>query len=96
MRVYDTPTWKRLRRRQLSREPACRLCAQMGRMTAGTIVDHIRPHKGDPVLAYDERNLQVLCKQCHDTAKQKLDKTGQLIGSCADGMPLDPNHPWKI
>ena len=31
-----------------------------------TVVDHIRPHRGDPVLFWDEKNWQSLCKSCHD------------------------------
>ena len=27
---------------------------------------HIRPHRGDPVLFWDEKNWQSLCKPCHD------------------------------
>ena len=30
------------------------------------VVDHIRPHRGDPILFWDESNWQSLCKACHD------------------------------
>jgi predicted kinase len=35
-------------------------------ITAGEVVDHIIPHKGDYELFWDEGNWQTLCKRCHD------------------------------
>ena len=52
-RIYDTPQWRKLRAAQLKREPACRLCRQVRRTTKATVVDHIRPHRGDLALAFD-------------------------------------------
>lgn len=60
-----------------------------------TVVDHIVPHRGDPVLFWDERNWQPLCKRCHDAAKQSEEKTGVVRGCDASGEPLDPSHPWS-
>jgi 5-methylcytosine-specific restriction endonuclease McrA len=40
------------------------------------VVDHIKPHKGNLVLFWDEGNLQALCKRCHDGAKQAMDNRG--------------------
>lgn len=31
-----------------------------------TIVDHIKPHKGDWDLFWDQGNWQSMCKPCHD------------------------------
>jgi 5-methylcytosine-specific restriction endonuclease McrA len=30
------------------------------------VTDHIRPHKGNEELFYDQTNWQPLCKSCHD------------------------------
>jgi 5-methylcytosine-specific restriction protein A len=30
------------------------------------VVDHIKPHKGDMTLFWDENNWQSLCKMHHD------------------------------
>jgi 5-methylcytosine-specific restriction protein A len=30
-----------------------------------TVVDHIKPHQGDPELFWDSENLQALCAPCH-------------------------------
>lgn len=40
---------------------------------ADAVVDHIRPHRGDPVLFWDENNWQALCKFCHDSRKQRVE-----------------------
>lgn len=71
------------------------MCEQVGRITPATVVDHIKPHKGDPELFWDTGNWQPLCKTCHDGAKQKQEATGHLIGGDERGMPLDPNHHWN-
>ena len=36
-----------------------------GRAVPATDVDHIRPHKGNEDLMWDEENLQALCHACH-------------------------------
>jgi 5-methylcytosine-specific restriction enzyme A len=54
--------------------PGCgRVEADPGRLVA----DHIRPHDGDPVLFWNEANLQCLCKACHDGPKQAQDRKGR-------------------
>jgi len=43
------------------------LCQQQARSTPATLTDHVIPHRGDPLLFWDERfNWQALCKDCHD------------------------------
>ena len=37
----------------------------------GTVVDHIKSHRGNASLMYDADNLQTLCKRHHDSDKQK-------------------------
>jgi 5-methylcytosine-specific restriction endonuclease McrA len=90
-----TRKWRSARRNFLTQNPLCSLCEQLGRATPATVVDHITPHGGDEVLFWDEANWQSLCKHCHDSVKQKLEKSGVLIGSSVDGKPLDPNHHWN-
>ncbi len=71
---YLLPIWKDdLRPGQLVREPFCRECAKRGIRTPATVVDHIRPHRGDWALFIDPANHQSLCKSCHDrkTAREQ-------------------------
>lgn len=62
---------------------------------AATVVDHIVPHGGDLKLFWDVKNWQPLCKKCHDSMKQRLEKSGSLTGCDVNGMPLDNNHWWS-
>lgn len=58
--------WRKVRARYLNKHPLCVRCMTNGRYTMATVVDHIQPHRGDPVLMWDEDNFQALCKPCHD------------------------------
>ena len=94
-RLYDLRRWRRRSKQFLQENPLCRMCQEIGRTTLATVVDHIKPHGGDPELFWGEVNWQGLCKPCHDGAKAALDRTGRLRGCDALGRPLDPNHPWN-
>lgn len=73
-RWYALPIWKTLREEQLLREPFCRECARQGVRTYATVVDHIRPHRGDWSVFTDRTNFQSLCKYHHDqkTMREQL------------------------
>jgi 5-methylcytosine-specific restriction protein A len=64
-RGYDRQ-WQKERAAHLAANPLCVHCLARGRTTAASIVDHIIPHRGDPVLFRDPANRQSLCKTCHD------------------------------
>lgn len=70
------------------------MCAKFGQVRAATVVDHIKPHRGDEDLFHDPANLQSLCKPCHDGAKQQLERSGVVRGCDLSGVPLDANHHW--
>lgn len=74
---YKTARWRQLRLRVFERDlftcqwPGC------GRVTgepSQLVCDHVRPHRGDEALFWDEGNLQTLCKPCHDSAKQREER----------------------
>jgi len=92
--LYGVKRWYRLRHYQLLRQPLCVFCKKLGRIQAATVVDHIKPHRGDEQLFFDECNLQSLCKPCHDGAKQQLEKSGKLRGCDVFGLPFDTQHHW--
>lgn len=85
------------------------MCSAPDRGIPAVIVDHKVPPRlkdakssGDPQkiktawkLFWNPDNWQPLCKFCHDSTKQRLEKTGRMVGCTADGMPLDPNHHWN-
>jgi 5-methylcytosine-specific restriction enzyme A len=46
--------------------PVMSACADEGRVTVAEAVDHVRPHRGDAGLFWDETgNWQSLCAACH-------------------------------
>lgn len=93
--LYNTKQWHKLRAIQLRDNPLCDMCQEQGRVVAATVVDHIKPHKGDKALFFDGNNLQSLCKTHHDSAKQKAERNGVAdIGCDASGQPIDAGHHW--
>src|SRR5262245_30017642 len=84
---YKTKQWQATRRAQLTREPLCAMCLRMDILTSATVVDHIRPHKGDPYLFWDLANLQSLCKPCHDRHKQGIEHGRKRTANGDDGWP---------
>ena len=78
----------------LQQHPLCAMCEKDGKIVVATIVDHIVPHKGDPVLFNDVRNWQSLCKQHHDQHKQRIDVHGYSTEvDVSTGLYKDPRHP---
>lgn len=72
-KLYKTNHWQQLRQQVLMKQPLCVKCLKVKRITPATVVDHIKPHKGDETLFYDINNLQPLCKSCHDRKTAKED-----------------------
>jgi len=93
--LYGSRLWQALRKQQLALQPLCVMCEALGVVKASEVVDHIKPHRGDKTLFFNVNNLQSLCKQCHDSHKQRLEKTGKIIGGDINGNPIDPNHHWN-
>lgn len=93
---YNTARWKRLRAAQLAAHPLCAFCVQLGYTELAEVVDHKRPHRGDPALFFDADNLQSLSKRCHDRHKQAQEHNadGLVRGTGLTGAPIDPAHPW--
>lgn len=58
--------WSKARKAYLSEHPLCAECLRRGKYTEATVVDHIKPHRGNQELFWDKSNWQSLCKPCHD------------------------------
>lgn len=72
---YHTARWQRLRWSVLVRDLfTCRMCRDLVADTSQLVADHIERHRGDPDLFWDDRNLQCLCKHCHDSHKQRAER----------------------
>ncbi|MDU4255568.1 HNH endonuclease signature motif containing protein [Pseudomonas sp.] len=79
----------------LHANPLCAECMKLGRRRPATVVDHIVPHRGDSVLFWRRSNWQPLCKPCHDSYKQRVEKSGEP-GCDAAGVPRNPGHHWNL
>lgn len=63
---YSSARWQGLRRRVLAEQPFCPDCEAAGEpVTDTTDVDHTIPHRGNPKLFWDRKNLRALCHRCH-------------------------------
>lgn len=78
---YKTARWQRLRLEILVRDGY--LCQATGVLLIGKapapdspVVDHRRPHRGDPMLFWDPANLWSVSKAWHDREKQREERAG--------------------
>lgn len=86
--LYRRQRWRKLRLRQLQAQPLCAFCLERGTYTQASVADHKIAHRGNETLFWDEENLQSLCKPCHDSEKQRDERsTKARIGH--DGWPVD-------
>ena len=86
--------WKAASKAFLKRNPLCCFHQARGELAMATLVDHKTPHRGDRGLFWSQDNWAPLCKPCHDSVKQRIEKSGRVTGCDVDGIPLDPAHPW--
>lgn len=63
--------WQKAREGYLAKHPLCVYCQREGLVTVATVVDHIRPHRGDMALFWDPTNWQSLCSTHHSSQKQR-------------------------
>ena len=67
--------WRKARLEYLTMHPHCRECAKHGLTRLATVVDHVIPHRGDKRLFWHRANWQPLCQPCHDSTKQRLERS---------------------
>ena len=67
-RGYDK-SWSKYRFRFLHHNPLCYCCGEKA-----AVIDHIRAHKGNQELFWNQHNYMPLCKRCHDTITGKFDR----------------------
>lgn len=87
--------WQSYRKGFLLENPLCVMCQAKEIVKEATVVDHIKKHEGDQELFWNPDNHQAVCKHCHDSVKQRLEKSGSVIGCDKNGVPIDANHHWN-
>ena len=74
--LYWSRPWRRARLAYLAAHPLCVACTAAGRVTAAEEVDHITP-VANGGAAWDEANLQSLCKSCHSAKTMRESVSGR-------------------
>jgi 5-methylcytosine-specific restriction endonuclease McrA len=101
---YYSKRWRFVRSLVLRRDRY--RCVKCGIDVSGSgqaRVDHIKPLKTHPHLAFDMANLRSLCPACDNQSHsekghgkgsqhQRIERTK---GFDRNGEPLDPNHHWR-
>ena len=82
-KIIRSKRWEALRWEALKRDRfQCRQCSSVGRLE----VDHIKPVRTHPELAFDLDNLQSLCPSCH-TRKTRIE--------CGHPPPSPERLAWR-
>lgn len=68
-----TAEWQKARAEFLQYNPCCAMCG-----APAQVVDHIQPHRGDPVLFWVRANWQALCTPCHNRHKQRQERQANV------------------
>ena len=80
--------WRYARAAYLAEHPLCVMCYARGYVVPASVVDHIKPHRGDQSLFWDSANWQALCKPCHDSDKRREENGKARIRYDANGTPV--------
>ena len=94
--------WRTAREVFLSSHKLCVICAKSDKRVTATVVDHIKPHKGNDKLFWSRRNWQALCASCHNRKTASQDggfgnkvKSKTVTAACDEsGYPTDSGHHW--
>ncbi|MGV1856186.1 HNH endonuclease signature motif containing protein [Rhizobium rhizogenes] len=68
-RLYQTPEWRRLRRKKILAQPLCEVCLETETIEPATVVHHCERHNGDAAIFYDWDQLISLCRHHHEEAR---------------------------
>ena len=102
---YGSWRWKRLSRKVRTERDRCE--GDCRGYYASKYADHVIEVSDDTSDAnfFNEANIAPLCARCHGRktkreaarrAGMRPPKFGPVIRGCdADGMPIDPDHPWR-
>lgn len=63
----------------LSATYTCARCGKLEGDTSKLVADHIKAHRGNADLFWDEANLQCICSVCHSSLKQ-AEEQSDVVG----------------
>ena len=88
-----TNKWEQARMAYLRVHPLCVLCMAKGKTHVAQVVDHVVPHRGNMDRFWDSTNWQSLCRSCHNSTKQRDEKSPDR-GCDERGIPFAMSHHW--
>jgi 5-methylcytosine-specific restriction enzyme A len=62
--LLNSKAWRKASKAFLAMNPMCAECENKGKDTLAVQTDHVKPHRGDPEIFWDESNWQPLCASC--------------------------------
>lgn len=65
LELYGSTRWKRFRAMIQAERILCERCSKANRVTAGQEVHHKVSPRLNMDLAFEESNVELLCKSCH-------------------------------
>lgn len=73
LKQYTSYRWKQARKAFLIVHPICECeeCTAAGIVQPAEVVDHIKPHRGNAELFWDQSNWQAMAKRCHNKKAAK-------------------------
>lgn len=93
--------WVRARQAFLAKHPRCIRCG-----APATVVHHSVPHRMPQAKTHTEKaearrifwsreGWEPVCKHCHDTVCQQVERSGYHTTVDGSGIPTDPAHPFN-
>ena len=73
--MYDSSSWKKLRKAKLSAQPICQACLGSGIISPASMVDHLFSWSAIGKDAFYRNVFQCLCASCH-AEKTQLERDG--------------------
>src|SRR6516165_12665805 len=86
--AYNNRRWRRIRRRQLARQPLCERCLAVKLVRPAEVVHHVEPHDGDRAKFWYGK-LESLCRSCHE---KEHGRTNDAPWTGTDGWALPPEQ----
>jgi 5-methylcytosine-specific restriction endonuclease McrA len=94
--LYSSQRWRKAARRQLRDHSLCAMHLLTGQIVPAQEADHIVRHGGNLQAFWDPKNLQSLCRACHEAKSADEEghkRRGFSLDVDGDGYALDPAHP---
>ena len=92
-KLYGNKFWEKQRMVVLSKEPLCASCLSEGRVNQAYHVDHVFPHRQDPVK-FKINLFQSLCVSCH-TLKTQQESQGTYLYWTKHGLVTYTEGDYK-